>query len=102
MRLKKNDTVKVIAGKDKGKKGKILRVFRGSNRLIIEGINYVTRTARPTQQNPKGGFTKMESQINVSNVQLIDPKSGKPTRIGYQILANGQKERIAKKSQEII
>ncbi|PIQ85888.1 MAG: 50S ribosomal protein L24 [Candidatus Omnitrophica bacterium CG11_big_fil_rev_8_21_14_0_20_45_26] len=102
MKLKKNDMVLVTAGKDKGKKGKVLKTFPTSQQVIVEGVNYSSKAVRPNQQNPQGGFAKIESRIHVSNVQLICPKTGKPTRIGYQVLANGEKERISKKSQEII
>lgn len=102
MKLKKNDQVTVIAGKERGKKGKVLKVFPVANRVIVEGLNYSVVYNRPTQENPKGGLSKVESQIHVSNVQLICPKCSKPTRIGYQFLADNTKQRICKKCSEII
>ena len=102
MRIKKNDTVEVIAGKDRGKKGKVLRLFPSENRVIVEGINYNTIYTRPSQDNPKGGIAKMESKLHVSKVQLSCPKCSKPARIGYQFLSDGSKQRICKKCKEIL
>lgn len=102
MRLKKNDTVAVITGKDKGKKGKVLRVFPAEKRVIVEGINYATQFLRPSQENPKGGMAKFESKIHVSKVQMVCPKCSKKARTGYQLLADGTKQRVCKKCQEII
>lgn len=102
MHVKKGDTVIVIAGKDKGKKGRVLAAYPKKDRVLIEGINLVKKHARPSQANPQGGIVTQEAPIHVSNVSLIDPKSGKPTRIGYKVLDNGTKVRIAKKSGEVI
>ncbi len=102
MKLKKNDFVAVVAGKDKGKKGKVMRVFPTESRVIVEGINYATQYLRPTQENPKGGIAKFEAKLNVSNVQLVCPKCSKQSRIGYQFLADGTKQRICKQCQEIL
>ena len=102
MKLKKNDRITVIAGKEKGKKGKVLRVFPDAKRVIVEGLNYTTVYNRPTQENPQGGLSKVESKFNVSNVQLVCPKCSKPTRIGYQFLADNTKQRVCKKCHEII
>ncbi|MBI4387777.1 MAG: 50S ribosomal protein L24 [Candidatus Omnitrophica bacterium] len=102
MRLKKNDTVTIRVGKDRGKKGKVLKTFPTENRVIVEGINYSTMYLRPNQENPKGGLAKFEAKIQTSNVQLVCPKCSKPTRIGHQILADGTKQRICKQCQEII
>ena len=82
MKIKKNDMVMVIAGNSKGKTGKVLRVYPEKERLIIEGVNLVSRHLKPTQTNPQGGITKQEAPINISNVMLIDPKSNEPTRVG--------------------
>jgi large subunit ribosomal protein L24 len=102
MHVKKGDTVIVIAGKDKGKKGRVLAAYPKKDRVLVEGINLVKKHSKPTQANPQGGIITQEAPIHVSNVALVDPKSGKPTRIGYKVLENGQKVRYAKKSGEII
>ena len=92
----------MLTGKDRGKKGKIMRIFPKENRLLVEGLNHVTVYMRPSQQNPKGGITKIEGRIDASKVALVCPQAGKPTKIGYQFLADGTKQRISKKSNEII
>jgi large subunit ribosomal protein L24 len=106
LRLKKNDRVKVIAGNHKGKEGKILKIFREKNRVIIEGVNIIKRHTRPNQKNPQGGITQKEAPINISNFMLIDPKANEPSRIGMQIIEDesGKKKRMryGKKSGEII
>lgn len=102
MKLKRNDTVSVVTGKDKGKKGKVLKVFPSESAVIIEGINYATQFLRPSQQNPKGGIAKFEAKLSVAKVQLVCPKCSKQTRTGFQLLADGTKQRICKKCQEII
>jgi large subunit ribosomal protein L24 len=102
MHVKKGDTVIVIAGKDKGKKGRVLAAYPKKERVLVEGINLVKKHTRPSQSNPQGGIVTQEAPIHVSNVSLIDPKSGKPTRIGYKVLENGKKVRVAKKSGEVI
>ncbi|MBW5449165.1 50S ribosomal protein L24 [Cohnella sp. CFH 77786] len=102
MHVKKDDNVIVITGKDKGKKGRVIAAYPRENRVLVEGVNMVKRHTRPNQANPQGGIIEREAPIHVSNVMHIDPKSGKPTRIGYKVLDNGKKVRIAKKSgQEI-
>ena len=102
MNLKKGDLVTVLAGKERGKKGKILRVFPEENRLVIEALNFVKVYTRPSQQNPKGGITQVEAKLHRSNVQLVCPRCSKPTRLGYQFLADGSKQRVCKKCNEII
>lgn len=102
LHVKKDDVVIVITGKDKGKKGRIIAAYPRENRVLIEGVNLVKKHAKPSQQNPQGGILTQEAPIHVSNVLLVDPKTGKPTRIGYKVLENGQKVRIAKKSGEVI
>ncbi len=82
IKIKKNDMVMVIAGNSKGKTGKVLRVIPEKQRIIVEGVNLVSRHRRPTQMNPQGGITRQEAPIHISNVMLLDPKSGEPTRVG--------------------
>ena len=102
MHVKKEDTVIVISGKDKGKKGRVLEAYPRENRVLVEGVNMVKKHAKPTQQNPQGGILTQEAPIHASNVMLIDPKTGEPTRIGYKVLDNGKKVRVAKKSGQVI
>lgn len=82
MRVRKNDEVLVIAGNYKGKKGKVLKVIPEEKRIIVEGVNFIKRHTRPSQQNPQGGIVEKEAPINISNVQVVCPKCGKPTRLG--------------------
>ncbi len=102
LHIKKNDTVMVIAGEDKGKTGKVLKVLVDKNRAIVEGVNIMTKSAKPSAKNPQGGIIKVEAPIHISNLNLIDPKSGKATRIGMKFNEDGKKVRIAKKSGEEI
>lgn len=101
MHVKKGDKVMVISGKDKGKTGVILAAFPKQDRVLVEGINMVKKHAKPSQINPQGGILNQEAPIHVSNVMIIDPKSGEPTRVGYKIDGN-KKVRVAKKSGEIL
>lgn len=102
MRIRKGDTVVVIAGKDKGKKGKVLKAYPAKNKVLVEGINQVTKSQKPNQQNQEGGLIKKEMPIDVSNVMYFDSASGKGTKIGYKILENGKKVRISKRSGQQI
>lgn len=102
LHVKKDDKVFVISGKDKGKTGRILEAYPRENRVLVEGVNMIKKHQKPNQENPQGGIITKEAPIHVSNVMLIDPKSGKPTRVGYKTLENGKKVRIAKKSGEVI
>ena len=102
LHIKKEDTVIVIAGTDKGKKGRVLRTYPRENRVLVEGVNMIKKHARPSQENPQGGILNQEAPIHASNVMLVDPKSGEPTRIGFKRLDNGKKVRIALKSGEAI
>ena len=99
--IKKGDTVFVNAGNDKGKTGKVLEVIREKDRVVVEGINLVSKHTKPNAKAPQGGILKQEAGIHISNVQLIDPKSGKPTRVGHKFV-DGKKIRYAKKSGEEI
>lgn len=99
MHVKKGDKVVVISGKDKGKQGTILAAYPKKNRVLVEGVNIVKKHSKPSQANPQGGILSLEAAIHVSNVMPIDPKTGKPTRVGYKI-ENGKKVRVAKISGE--
>ncbi len=99
MHVKKGDKVKVLSGKDRGKQGTILEAYPKKERVLVEGVNMVKIHAKPSQDNPQGGILNQEAPIHVSNVLPIDPKSGEPTRVGYEI-RDGKKVRIAKKSGE--
>jgi large subunit ribosomal protein L24 len=101
LKIKKNDQVIVITGKDKGKKGKVVKVLPEENRVKVEGINLVKRHTRPSQLST-GGIIEKEAFLHVSNVALVDPKDGVATRVGYKILKDGNKVRVAKKSGEVI
>ena len=98
MYIRKDDTVEVIAGDDKGTRGKVLRVLRAKNQLVVAGINRVYRHLKPSRRNPQGGRLSKEMPIDASNVMLLDPTTGKPTRVGVRYLADGSKELFAKKS----
>lgn len=96
-KIKKDDTVKVIAGKDLGKAGKILEVDRKKGKVLVQGINMVKKTMRKSQDNPNGGIKEMEAFIDISNVMLLDPKTKEPTKVGFKI-NDGKKVRYSKKS----
>lgn len=110
MQIKTGDTVVVIAGKDKLTKdkkgnlvpttGKVLKVFPDKNKVIVEGVNKVKKHQKPTQANQEGGIIEMEAPIDASNVMLLDPKTGKPTRVHVKIDENGNKIRVAKSGYE--
>ena len=102
LHIKKNDTVVVLAGEDKGKTGKVLKVLVEKNRALVEGVNMVSKSTKPSAKNPQGGIVKQEAPIHISNLSLVDPKSGKPTRVGIKVAEDGKKVRIAKKSGEEI
>ena len=100
--IKKDDTVVVLAGEDKGKTGKVLKVLVEKNRAVVEGVNIVSKSAKPSAKNPQGGIIKQEAPVHISNLSLIDPKSGKATRVAIKKTEDGKKVRIAKKSGEEI
>lgn len=101
-KIKKGDHVLVIAGKDKGRKGEVLKVFPKEERVIVSGVRMVKRHTRPSQADPDGGIKQFEAPIHVSNVSHMDPKSSKATRVGFTKLKDGKKVRVAKKSGEVI
>lgn len=99
MRIRKNDQVQVIAGRDKGKRGRVLSVLPEKSRVVVEGVNMIKRHTRPNpQKNIKGGIVEREGTIHVSNVMLLDPERNVPTRVGAKLLDDGRKVRVARKS----
>ena len=100
--IKKGDTVYVLAGDDRGKTGRVLKVDAAKQRAIVEGVNVVTKATKPSAKHPQGGLVKMEAPVHVSNLSLIDPKSGKPTRVFRKKNDAGGSLRYAKKSGEDI
>ena len=102
LHIKKGDMVFVNAGDEKGKTGKVLSVDKEKNRAIVEGLNMVSRNTKPNAKNPQGGIIKKEAPIHISNLNPLDPKSGKPTRIGRRLNADNKLVRYAKKSGEEI
>ena len=98
MYIRKDDVVIVTTGDDTGTRGRVLRVLRAENKIVVEGVNRVYRHLKPSRRNPQGGRLSKEMPVNVSNVMLIDPGSGKPTRVGVRYLPDGSKELYAKKS----
>ena len=102
MRIKKGDRVRVISGKDAGKEGKILSHNIQKDTVIVENINFVTKSVRPTQKDPRGGLVKKEAPLAASKVMLVCPKCGKATRVGRAFLDDGKKVRVCKKCSEII
>jgi len=100
-KIKSGDTVRVMSGKDRGKTGTVLKVIRDKDRVLVEGVNIVTKRVKPTAENPQGGLVEKEAPIHISNVMLVDPKKGVPTRVGYKI-KDGKKVRYSKKTGEEI
>ena len=102
LHIKKGDTVYVLAGEDRGKTGRVLSVLASKGRAIVEGVNIVSKSTKPNAKYPQGGIVKMEAPIHISNISLIDPKSGKPTRVGLRKNDKGVTVRYSKKSGEEI
>ena len=102
LHIKKGDTVCVIAGDNKGQQGKVLKVEVSKQRAIVEGVNLVKKATKPNAQNPQGGIVEQEAPIHISNLQVLDPQSGKATRVGRRVNAEGKLVRFAKKSGEEI
>ena len=102
LKIKKGDQVVVITGRDKGKQGEVLKVLPAESRVIVQGVNVAKRHTRPSAANPSGGIVDKELPIHVSNVAHLDPKSGKPTRVGFKLLEGGRKARVARRSGETI
>jgi len=101
LKIKTGDTVRIIAGDHKGTEGKVMTVNREKNKAIVEGANMVSKHEKPSAQNPQGGIVKKEAAIHISNLSLIDAKSGETTRVGYEV-RDGNKVRFSKKSNEVI
>jgi large subunit ribosomal protein L24 len=102
LHIKKGDTVKVLSGDDKGKTGKVLEVLTLKGRVIVEGINMITKHEKPSAGKPEGGIKKTEASINISNLMLVDPASGKATRVGRKLNEKGKLQRYSKKTGEFI
>jgi len=98
--IRKGMQVKVVSGNHKGESGKVLAVFPKTNKVIVQGINFIKKAARPTQENPSGGFSEKEAPIHTSNVMVV--QGGKTSRIGFKTLENGKKVRVAKKTRQEI
>ena len=96
--VRKNDSVMVMAGRDRGKRGRVLKVFPDRNRVVVEGVNFIKRHTRPNPRaNVKGGIVEREASVHASNVQIVCPECGVPTRIGRQLLGDGRKVRVCRK-----
>jgi large subunit ribosomal protein L24 len=98
MHIRKDDTVEVLAGDDKGTRGRVLRVLRDEGKVVVEGVNRVYRHLKPSRRNPQGGRLSKEMPVQVSNVALIDPQTNRPTRVGVKYLDDGTKVLVAKRS----
>jgi len=101
-KIKKNDTVYVLAGRDRGKTGKVFRVMTGDNKALVEGVNYVKKHARKSKQDQQGGIVQKEAPINLSNLALYCKNCNKPARVGKSVLADGSKSRYCKKCKEVL
>ncbi|MFZ9046608.1 MAG: 50S ribosomal protein L24 [Cyclobacteriaceae bacterium] len=102
IKVKKGDTVKVIAGNDKGKSGKVLEIIKAKSRVIVEGVNIVTKHKKPSAENPEGGIDNTEAGIHISNVMVVDPASGDASRVGRKADDNGKMKRYSKKTGDFI
>lgn len=100
--IRKGDTVKVLAGNEKGKTGKVLQILSAKRRALVEGLNMVTKHTKPSAENPNGGIQKIEASIHLSNLMLVDPASGEATRIGRKLNDEGKLQRYSKKTGELI
>ena len=102
LKIKKGDTVYVLAGDDKGKTGRVLNILPEQGKAIVEGVNIVSKSTKPNAKAPQGGIIKKEAPIHLSNLAVVDRKSGKPTRVGFRLDENGKKVRYSKKTGEEI
>lgn len=101
-KIKKGDKVVILSGKDKGKHGEVTKAFPKEMKVLVGGINMMTRHKKPSQTNPQGGLERIEAPMHISKVAIEDPKTGKPTRVGFKVLEDGRKVRVAKRSGEVI
>jgi large subunit ribosomal protein L24 len=102
LRVRKGDTVVVTAGNDKGKKGKVLEIIKEKNRAIVEKVNIITKHVKPSANHPEGGIEKTEASIHISNIMLVDPATGEPTKVGRKLNDDGKLQRFSKKNGELI
>ena len=102
LRIRKDDSVVILTGKDKGKTGKVVRVIPELSRAVVENINIIKKAVRKSDKYPQGGYVEMERPIHISNLMLLDKKTSKPTRLGVKVLKDGTKMRVGKKSGEVI
>lgn len=102
LHIKKNDTVRVLAGKDRGKSGKVLKVYPTTGRAIVQGVNFTKKHARRTRQDEQGGIIQREAPLSASNLQVVCKGCNRPTRVGYDLLADGSKVRYCKKCKEAL
>ena len=102
LKIRKGDTVKVIAGNDKGKSGKVLEIDSVKNRAVVEGVRMITKHTKPSAASPEGGIQNTEASINISNLMVIDPASGDPTRVGRKLNDSGKLQRYGKKTGQFI
>ena len=100
-KIRKGDQVIVLKGRDKGKKGEVVRILPKENRAVVQGVNMVKKHQRPTPNDP-GGIKTEEAPINIANIAMVDPKSGDATRVGFKVMDDGRKVRVARKSGEVI
>ncbi len=100
-KIKTGDEVIILTGKDKGRKGKVVKIIKDKDRVVVEGVNMIKKHVKPSTENPQGGIVEKEAPIHISNVALVDPKSGEATRIKFEI-KDGKKVRVSKKSGEVI
>lgn len=101
LKIRKGDTVTVVTGRDRGRTGEVLRVVPAQRRVVVQGVNMVKRHTKPSPASP-GGVIEKEATIDISNVALVDPGDGKPTRVGFRVLEDGRKVRYARRSGEVI
>ena len=101
LKIRKGDTVTVVTGRDRGRTGEVLRVVPGQRRVVVQGVNMVKRHTKPSPASP-GGVIEKEAMIDISNVALVDPGDGRPTRVGFRVLEDGRKVRYARRSGEVI
>ncbi len=102
VKIRRDDTVKVMIGKDRGKQGKVLRVFPERGRALVEGINLVKKHLKPTQNNPQGGVSAQERPVSMANLRRICPRCNRPVRVGFTVAQDGTKQRVCKRCGEVL